>query len=86
MDNFEKLYKKIIDESSLSITFPELIYFVEKLGFEGRCKGDHHIYRMDGVSELLNLQPQGDSAKKYQIKQVRRIVIKYKLGGECDDE
>jgi len=32
-----------------------------------------------GVSEILNLQPNGSKAKVYQVKQVRNLILKYKL-------
>jgi len=31
--------------------------------------------------EILNLQPLGSKAKAYQVKQVRNVILKYKLGG-----
>jgi len=34
---------------------------------------------MDGVEEILNLQPVKAKAKPYQVKQVRTIILKYKL-------
>jgi hypothetical protein len=36
----------------------------------------------DGVKEILNLQPKGSKAKPYQVKQVRNLIIKYRLGGQ----
>jgi hypothetical protein len=44
--------------------------------------GSHHIFSRPDVEEILNLQPRGGQAKPYQVKQVRQIVLKYKLGGE----
>jgi hypothetical protein len=35
-----------------------------------------------GVEEILNLQPKGSMAKPYQIKQVRNVIVRYKLGPE----
>jgi hypothetical protein len=35
---------------------------------------------------LLNLQPIGAKAKPYQVKQVRQVIVKYKLGGKEDAE
>tara|TARA_Y100000294_G_scaffold75067_1_gene70734 strand:+ start:1970 stop:2140 length:171 start_codon:yes stop_codon:yes gene_type:complete len=49
------------------------------LGFKERIKGDHHIYTMAGVEEILNLQPKGSKAKPYQVGQVRRVILKYNL-------
>jgi hypothetical protein len=48
-------------------------------GFQERIKGDHHIFTKDGVEEILNLQPRGAKRKPYQAKQVRSVIIRYKL-------
>ena len=42
-------------------------------------KGDHHIFTKDGVEEILNLQPRGAKAKTYQVKQVRDVIIRYRM-------
>lgn len=55
------------------------------LGFEERIRGSHHIFTKEDVEEILNLQSKGAKAKPYQVKQVRNVVLKYKLGGEQDD-
>lgn len=49
------------------------------LGFDERVRGDHHIFSKEGVNEILNLQPRGSKAKPYQVKQVRNIIVRYKL-------
>jgi hypothetical protein len=38
------------------------------------------IFSRSDVAEIINLQPKGSDAKAYQIKQVRNIVVKYRLG------
>ena len=50
-----------------------------------KVKGDHHIFWKEGIPEIVNLQPLGDGkAKAYQVKQVRGIILKYKLNkGVC---
>jgi hypothetical protein len=35
--------------------------------------------------EILNLQPVGGKAKPYQVKQVRSMILKYRLAGDGDD-
>ena len=55
---------------------------LRKLGFDERIKGSHHIFVLDGIPEILNLQSKGSMAKPYQVKQVRRVVVEYKLGEE----
>ena len=42
-------------------------------------KGDHFIYYKAGVDEIINIQPDGNKAKPYQVKQVRNLLTKYKL-------
>jgi hypothetical protein len=44
-----------------------------------RVKGSHHIFYKEGVEEILNIQPIGASAKPYQVKQVRNVILKYRL-------
>ena len=34
------------------------------------------------MAELINLQRDGNDAKPYQVKQVRRVISKYRLGEE----
>jgi len=37
------------------------------------------IYHHDSIVEIINIQPVGFEAKAYQVKQVRNIILKYKL-------
>ena len=57
-----------------------------RLGFNERVKGSHHIFNRDGVAEIVNLQPKGSKAKPYQVKQIRNILVTYKLGESDVDE
>jgi hypothetical protein len=36
---------------------------------------------MEGIEEIINLQPKGAKAKAYQVRQVRQLIVKYGLGG-----
>ena len=67
-----------------NIRFSELRQLVTGLGFTERIRGDHHIFTKQGVAEILNLQPKGSTAKPYQVKQVRAVVLKYKLARRAD--
>ena len=42
------------------------------------------MYSRSGVEELLNLQRDGNKAKAYQVRQVRKLILKYGLG-ETDE-
>jgi hypothetical protein len=35
---------------------------------------------LSGVAEMINLQREGAQAKPYQVKQVRAVILKAKLG------
>jgi predicted RNA binding protein YcfA (HicA-like mRNA interferase family) len=79
----QKLLLKIISGSSDgNIEFTEMSTLLQHLGFTLRIKGSHHIFSKADVAEILNLQPQGQKCKNYQVKQIRALLIKYKLAGE----
>ena len=65
-----------------NIPFSDLQKLLTLLGFIVRIKGDHFIYTRDDIEEIINIQPDGNKAKPYQVKQVRNIILKYKLGGK----
>jgi len=52
------------------------------MGFEERIRGSHHMFRRAGIVEKINLQREGSKAKVYQVRQVRTVILKYKLGEE----
>ncbi len=81
MAKYDKLIRKILDGlSDANINFNDIRNLLISLGFEERRRGSHHLFRKEGVSEKINLQKDGNKAKPYQIKQIRKILIKYKLG------
>ena len=85
MGQYDKLLVKILcGNSDKDISFDDLCKVILHLGFEERIKGSHHIYYKNGIEEIINIQPIGSKAKPYQVKQVRNLVLKYKLGGEID--
>ena len=65
--------------SDSNIGFTDLRNLLESLGFEFRVKGDHFIYTKVGIAEIINIQPLGNKAKPYQVKQIRNLILKYKL-------
>ncbi|MDQ3584779.1 MAG: type II toxin-antitoxin system HicA family toxin [Acidobacteriota bacterium] len=71
-------------KSDTDISFEELCQLLRHLGFAKRVRGSHHIFTRDKVEEIINLQPQGTKAKTYQVRQVRALPLKYRLGGEND--
>lgn len=82
MSKYDKLLIQILSGTSdANIPFTGMCQMLYRLGFEERIKGSHHIFTKEGIVEILNLQPKGAKAKPYQVKQVRNVILKYKLGG-----
>jgi hypothetical protein len=65
-----------------NIRFGDLCSLLKGLGFAERIRGSHHIFTRTDVEEILNLQPKKGKAKPYQVKQVRGVILKYRLAGE----
>jgi predicted RNA binding protein YcfA (HicA-like mRNA interferase family) len=76
----EKIIEKLLrGESDANIRFEELCHLLQEKGFRMRISGSHHIFTQTGVMERINLQRQGAKAKPYQVRQVRRVLVNYKL-------
>ncbi len=85
MSKFDKILEKVLrGASDANIDFEDLSQLLRELEFQKRIRGSHHIYSKDGVMEIINLQAKGSKAKPYQVKQVRNLILKYKLAGEND--
>lgn len=83
MSKHEKLLIQILrGTSDTNISFKALCQSLRHLGFDERVRGSHHIFVKTDIEEILNLQPKGSKAKAYQVKQVRGLILKYKLGDE----
>jgi predicted RNA binding protein YcfA (HicA-like mRNA interferase family) len=81
MGKAEKLLKSVLaGTSDANVYFQDLCNLLKRLGFAERVRGDHFIFTRPDVEEILNLQPIGSKAKPYQVKQVRGVILKYKLG------
>lgn len=86
MSQYKKLIRSILSgRQDNNILFADLCSILERLGFDRRVRGDHFIFTKDGVEEIINIQPNGNKAKPYQVKQVREIILKYHLGGDDDE-
>ena len=82
MSQYEKLLLAVLSGTrDKNLLFADLQTVLDRLGFQCRIKGDHFIYTRDDVEEIINLQPAGNKAKPYQVKQVRNIIKEYQLGG-----
>lgn len=80
MGKHEKLINDVLSgRQDGGIRFAELCGLLIAFGFSLRVNGSHHIFYKEGVAEIINLQPKGQHAKPYQTKQVRGLILKYKL-------
>jgi hypothetical protein len=83
MSKYDKLLFQILrGKSDANVPFNDLRQLLMELGFEERIRGSHHMFRRAGIVEKINLQREGNKAKVYQVRQVRAVILKYKLGGE----
>jgi len=83
---YEELRLRILQgESDANIDFDDLCRMLRSLGFDERVRRSHHIFRKDGVRELVNLQREGSKAKVYQVRQVRGVILRYGLGSEGEE-
>ena len=81
MSRHKQLLQRILGgRSDASVRFDDLRGLLRNLGFTERVRGSHHIFRREGVAERINLQRDDVHAKPYQVRQVRRVIVKHKLG------
>lgn len=74
-----KVYYDVMRGKETNICFSDVCYILIKREFQCRIKGDHYIFTREDIPEIINLQPIGNKAKPYQIKQVRLLLQKYNL-------
>ena len=81
MSKTERIRDRVLlGYSDANIDFDDLRRLLTSLGFNERIKSSHHIFTRQGVEEIINIQPKQNKAKPYQVKQVRNIILKYRLG------
>ena len=81
MSRAKKIAAKILEgRSDANLSFADWCHVLARAGFAPRQgKGSHLIYHLNGVEEIINVQPKGGKAKPYQVKQVRELILKYQL-------
>jgi hypothetical protein len=81
--SLNRVLARVLAATSDQNRFDELRRLLLALGFEERVRGSHRIFTRHGVLEILNLQPrEGGKAKPYQVRQIRDVIVRYKLAGE----
>lgn len=89
MTRYGKLLRRLLSGiADQTIRFDELCALLVRLGFRERHRGgSHRIFFREGVPEILNLQPRPDgTAKPYQVRQVREVIVKHGLAGGGAEE
>ena len=56
-----------------NIPFSDICKLLDYFQFKCSIRGDHYIYRRTDTP-IINLQPAGNKAKAYQVRQIRRIL------------
>jgi hypothetical protein len=81
MSQTRKILAAILSgRSDANIVFADLCHLLERGGFRRRQgNGSHVIFYKADVEEIINLQPIGNKAKAYQVKQARNLILKYQL-------
>ncbi len=83
MAKWDKFRRKLMSgRSDSSLDFGDLCRFVEQeLRFipHPQNSGSHRVYAKAGISEIIDLQPNGHEAKAYQVRQVRSIIVTHSL-------
>jgi hypothetical protein len=60
-----------IESGNLDLRFDDLLGLAYAFGFQlARIRGSHHILVHLELSLMLNLQPAGGRAKRYQVRQL----------------
>ena len=81
MSKTDKIRTKVLfGDSDANIDFDDLCKLLVSMDFTERIKGSHHIFTKTGIEEIINIQPRKNRAKAYQVKQVRDLILKYRLG------
>ena len=76
----DRLLRRILGGASdANIRFSELRRLLNRLGFQEKISGSHHIFGRPDIREEINVQPQRGQVKSYQVRQVRRIFEKYDI-------
>ena len=77
MTRSDELLDRVLEGTGdANIPFLGLRSLLLRLGFVERVRGSHHFFRRPGVPGILNLQRRGHESKPYQVRQVRRLLLR----------
>lgn len=76
----KKVYNDVMSgNSDNNIRFADFRTLILAFGFHERVRGDHYIYKRNDIQERIVIQPKGNKAKAYQVKQMRNLFKRYGL-------
>jgi hypothetical protein len=86
MGRRRKLLQRILSgRSDANIPFEQTRTLLNSMGCSERIAGSHHIFAREDVPERLNLQPSKvGTLKRYQVRQLRELLVRYGLDKEGD--
>jgi len=69
MGKFDKILAKLLSGTSdNNFSFEDLKYLLLHFEFMERTTGSsHRIFHREGIEEIINIQPNGNKAKPYQV-------------------
>ncbi|MGB3682856.1 MAG: type II toxin-antitoxin system HicA family toxin [Rubrobacteraceae bacterium] len=82
MAQWEKVRDRVLGgRSDANIPFQQLCNVLIRLDFSERITGSHHTFTRNDIPDIIVIQPsKGEAtAKRYQVKQVRELLLKYNL-------
>ncbi len=83
MGKYDKILQHVLSGSSdANIAFEDLCQLLICLGVDTRTRGSHHNFFKKGIRERINLQRDGNKAKRYQARQVRNTILQHNLRSE----
>ena len=83
--NRKRLLLRLTAGALQNVRFGDMLNLTRGFGFRvERVSGSHHILARPGTRELINLQNVDGQTKPYQIRQFIRLVEKYNL--KLEDE
>lgn len=77
----KKVYDNVMSgNSDNNIKFNDFRNLIIDLGFNFmRQSGSHIQYFHYGINAFMNIQNDGSKAKGYEVRQLRKIILKYGL-------
>jgi len=76
-----RVYNAVMSgQSDNNIKYTDFQNLITDLGFVfERQRGSHVVYYHDKVDEFMNIQPDANKAKGYQVRQLRGIMLAHGL-------